>query len=136
MTAIHRRRTEPRNYSRGTLMVLFDGSCPLCRREIGHYRQLRPRCPVLWSDISTDSYWLEQFDIPHERAMASLHVIDRQGNTVQGAAAFLCLWEVLPGYRYLAAAINRARLSPLLERIYQRFARWRQRRRCPGQCRR
>jgi predicted DCC family thiol-disulfide oxidoreductase YuxK len=28
------------------LTVLYDGACPLCRREIGVYRDLQPRSPA------------------------------------------------------------------------------------------
>lgn len=34
------------------LTVLYDGSCPLCRREIGVYRGLKPTPPVCFADVS------------------------------------------------------------------------------------
>ena len=34
------------------LTVLYDGACPLCRREIGVYRGLQPNTPVCFADVS------------------------------------------------------------------------------------
>ena len=37
------------------LTVLYDGACPLCRREIGLYRGLKPLrsgSPVCFADVS------------------------------------------------------------------------------------
>ena len=34
------------------LTVLYDGACPLCRREIGLYRGLQPNAPVCYADVS------------------------------------------------------------------------------------
>ncbi len=34
------------------LIVLYDGACPLCRREIGLYSDLKPITPVCFADVS------------------------------------------------------------------------------------
>ena len=43
-----------RESSPATLRVLFDGGCPLCRREIALYQRLRPSRPIEWIDIDAD----------------------------------------------------------------------------------
>lgn len=45
--------TEPHN-SCDALTVMFDGACPLCRREISVYQSLTPLEPVQWLDVSGD----------------------------------------------------------------------------------
>ena len=37
------------------LTVLYDGACPLCRREIGLYQDLKPTQPLEFRDISDPS---------------------------------------------------------------------------------
>jgi predicted DCC family thiol-disulfide oxidoreductase YuxK len=111
------------------LRVLYDGGCPLCRREIAVYQHLRPMRPVLWHDIDADWYLPEQLGITREEAMARFHVLD--GERVQsGATAFLLLWSAMPGWRHLAALVERLGLEAVLERGYRWFARRRLRRRC------
>jgi predicted DCC family thiol-disulfide oxidoreductase YuxK len=115
--------------------VLYDGGCPLCRREIAHYRRLRGADALRWVDISREEDTLSALGIPLEQAMARLHVRDAAGIWHTGAWGFAELWRHLPGYRLAAGALRTARLLPLLDLLYSRFARWRQRRQCgTGAC--
>lgn len=107
------------------ITVFYDGACPLCRREVHHYQRLDRAGAVYWIDISTQTDQLEFFHLSREDAMARLHVLDAEGQMQTGAAAFAALWSALPYYRWLAGLIRSAGLVPLLERIYQPFARWR-----------
>lgn len=119
------------------LTVFFDGGCPLCKREIAHYRRLRAREAVAWVDIIRQPEVLERFDLEQRTALAALHVWD-DGRAVMhtGAAAFVRLWQSLPRYRWLARCITACRLTPLLERVYRVFARRHFRKRCrDGACR-
>ena len=116
-------------------LVLFDGGCPLCVREIAHYRRLTSTTAVDWVDISDEPELEARYGILLADAMARLHVRDRQGRWQTGAWAFAEIWSHLPGYRLAAAALRRLRLLPLLDRGYAHFARWRLARRCaPGVC--
>jgi predicted DCC family thiol-disulfide oxidoreductase YuxK len=111
------------------LRVLFDGGCPLCRREIAHYRQLTPRRPVHWIDISADAGACEAIGIARETAMARFHVLE--GARIHtGAEAFVLLWSALPGWHRLASLVRALHLVPLMERGYVWFARRRWKRRC------
>lgn len=113
--------------------MYFDGGCPLCRREVAHYRRLDRAGRVRWLDISTPSATLAAEGIHLEQAMARLHVRDRSGALHTGAAAFVVLWAELPYFRWVARTIRALGLVPLLELAYRPFARWRLRhRRCAG----
>jgi len=107
------------------ITMFYDGGCPVCRREVNHYRRLDRARIVRWIDISVPGDRLETFGLSHESAMARLHVLDQEGQMQTGAAAFVALWSALPYYRWLARFIRSSGLVPLLERLYAPFARWR-----------
>lgn len=111
------------------LRVLYDGGCPLCRREIAHYQQLTPRRPVHWIDIDADPSACESLGIARESAMARFHVLE-ESRIHTGAEAFVVLWSALPGWHLFATLARRLRALPLMERGYVWFARRRWQKRC------
>ena len=116
------------------ITMFYDGGCPLCSREVRHYRRIDHDRFVNWVDISVQADQLESHHLSHEAAMARLHVLDSEGQMQTGAAAFVALWSGLPYYRWLAGCVRCLGLVPLLDRIYEPFARWRLSRRhnnCP-----
>ena len=109
------------------LTVLYDGACPLCRREIGIYRglpPLRPDAPVCFADVSDAALPLPP-GITREQLLARFHVRSRDGELLSGAQAFLALWAALPGWRWLALAGRVPGAAWLMERTYRLFLRWR-----------
>lgn len=106
------------------LTVLYDGACPLCRREIGVYRGLRPSAPVCFADISDTAQPLPP-GTTREQLLARFHVRGRDGRLVSGAQAFLALWAALPGWRWIARAGRLPGAAWLMERVYRLFLRWR-----------
>ncbi|MCF7969378.1 MAG: DUF393 domain-containing protein [Methylococcaceae bacterium] len=118
-----------------TMTVLYDGGCPLCSREINHYRRIAGELPIEWMDVTWSEADLGRFDLGREEALQLFHVVDANGVMQVGAQAFIALWAVLPGYRWLAKLCRGLGVAPLLEFIYVRFAGWHYRRRCPeGAC--
>lgn len=115
-------------------VVFYDGGCPVCRREIAHYRRLDRAGRVQWADIDADPTALDGTGIDPVDAMRRFHVIDAAGRVRSGAAAFTVVWDALPGWRHVARGIRALRLVAPLERVYVRWAerRWRrlQRTRC------
>ena len=76
------------------LTVLYDGACPLWRREIGVYRgpqPLHPDSPVCFADVS-DTAWALPSALPpgttREQLLARFHVRGRDGALLSGAQAF------------------------------------------------
>lgn len=119
----------------GRTTVFYDGGCPLCRREIGHYRRLDGAERIEWMDITRDDSLLRSLGIPFDTAMERLHVLRPDGKVATGVHAFAVIWDELPRYRTLARLLRSLRLLPVLERLYGRFTRWRLRQRCAeGAC--
>ena len=106
------------------LTVLYDGACPLCRREIGIYRGLQPNTPVCFADVSDATLELPP-GTTREQLLARFHVRGRDGALLSGAQAFLALWAALPGWRWLALAGRLPGAAWTMERTYNFFLRWR-----------
>lgn len=79
------------------LTVYFDGSCPLCRREIAWYRRMPAARTLCWVDVSAGESPGEGLSC--EAALRRFHVRDASGRLFSGGAAFARLWRALPGWR-------------------------------------
>ena len=100
--------------------VFFDGSCPLCRAEIGYYRrkdQYRALCFVDISGIGA----IPPEGITQQRAMKRFHVRASDGHALSGAAAFVEVWTRLPRWRWAARAASVPGALIALELAYKIF---------------
>lgn len=114
----------PHDSSVAPLNVLYDGGCPLCRREIALYRGLKANTPVCYVDVHATDSPLPANLTRHE-LLARFHVQDQRGALHSGARAFLLLWSALPGWRWLAQ-LGRLPGAPLImEGVYRVFLRLR-----------
>lgn len=104
------------------LTVLYDGACPLCRREIDLYRGLQPGTPVCFADVSDIAQPLPP-GTTREQLLARFHVRDTDGRLLSGAQAFLALWATMPGWRWLARAGRLPGAAWVMERVYRLFLR-------------
>ncbi len=105
---------------------MYDGACPLCRREIAVYRDLQALQPVAWRDVSAPQSVLPGGG---NRAdyLARFHVQLGDGRVLSGATAFIALWSVLPGWRWLGRFGRLPGMTPVLETMYRLFLRLRPR---------
>ena len=110
--------------SREPLTVLYDGTCPLCQREIAHVRGLAQRqddSALCFLDVSAGApSSAEQLQ---ERAtlLARFHVQRADGTRLDGAAAFVEMWARLPGWRWMARLARLPGVLTLLEWAYRGF---------------
>ena len=110
--------------------VFYDGGCPLCRREIEHYRRIDRQQRLVWVDITRQSDALRRNGLSYGEAMARFHVLDSSGRWHTGAHGFAELWSHLPYFRWLARATRGLGLLVPLDYLYRHFTRWRASRRC------
>jgi predicted DCC family thiol-disulfide oxidoreductase YuxK len=100
--------------------VYFDGSCPLCRAEIGYYRRKDHAGLLFFVDVSeTGAVTPER--ITQERAMERFHVRANDGRVLSGAAAFVEVWTRLPKWRWAARAASLPGALAALELGYRMF---------------
>jgi predicted DCC family thiol-disulfide oxidoreductase YuxK len=98
------------------LTVYYDGACPLCRAEIGHYRRCDGAERVAFVDVATQ----EPGDgLSRGQALARFHVREADGRLLSGAAAFARLWARLPRWRWLGRLVAAPLLLPLAELVYR-----------------
>ncbi len=109
-----------------TLTVLYDGGCPLCRREIAHVQglaQRRPDSALCFVDISPGGQDACVFAADRDTLLARFHVQRADGSRLDGAAAFVAMWERLPGWRWLAWLARLPGMLTVLEWSYRGFLR-------------
>jgi predicted DCC family thiol-disulfide oxidoreductase YuxK len=111
-------------------LVFYDGDCPLCRREIAHYRRMDSAGRLSWVDAVNEPETLARHNLSLVRAMTELHVLDAAGRWQRGVDAFLVIWQQLPAYRWLAKMVAVLGLRSPLGFVYRHFAAWRYRHRC------
>ncbi len=107
--------------------VYFDSACPVCRREIAHYRRLRGADAIAWVDAATCDEPALGADLDRTRALARFHVRGADGTLVSGPLAFVALWRRLPALAWLAPVASSRPALALLECGYGLFLRARRR---------
>jgi predicted DCC family thiol-disulfide oxidoreductase YuxK len=100
--------------------IYFDGSCPLCRAEIGHYRAQKGAEALAFVDVSNADVALGG-DLDRSRAMARFHVREENGQLVSGVAAFVAVWRRLPRLQWAARLAGLPGVMPVLELAYRGF---------------
>ena len=122
MNQIH---TPTENFDKSeTLKVLYDGACPMCRAEIAHVKGLANKTPtsgLLFIDISSNDSQLACYQEDKEELLARFHVERMDGSRVDGAKAFVAMWERLPGWRWLARFSKIPGMLFLMELAYRGF---------------
>jgi len=117
-----------RETTSATLTVFYDGECPLCVREVAHYRKIDTAGRVEWRDVAADPRAGEPIGLSCDAAMARMHAVTFEGRVVSGADAFLEVWRRMPGvWPRLAKLAAVPPIHWMLERSYRVFARHRDR---------
>ncbi|WP_245572687.1 thiol-disulfide oxidoreductase DCC family protein [Lichenihabitans psoromatis] len=103
--------------------VWYDGSCPLCRREIVLMHRLDTRSAIDFIDLES-----QDAACPLDKAdlLARFHALEN-GQLLSGAAAFAAMWRAIPRLRLLGLAARQPVVLFALERLYRIFLRVRPR---------
>lgn len=102
------------------LVLYFDGSCPLCRAEIEHYRRSDHSGALSFLDVSETDASVPA-GLTQRRAMDRFHVRAGDGQLLSGAAAFVQVWARLPRWRWAARAAALPGALLALESGYRLF---------------
>ena len=102
-----------------TTRILYNAECPVCRREIDHYREYSAArsLPLSFQDLNTSD--LAPWGLTEDDAARRLHVL-HEGRLASGIPAFLILWQQMPRYRWLARVVALAGIRHLATALYDR----------------
>ncbi len=100
--------------------IYYDGSCPLCTLEIGHYQAQTGAQNMCFLDVSQPDGEPGE-GLTREAALARFHVRGSDGVLLSGAAAFVSIWRDLPRWRWAARLADLPGVTPLLEIGYRLF---------------
>lgn len=103
------------------LTVFFDGACPLCRAEIGVYRNCTGSERIAFVDVAAASDGDVAPGLNRETALARFYVRRADGSLASGAAGFAQLWLLLPGWRWLGRIVSLSGANTLAELAYRGF---------------
>lgn len=119
--------------SRGPLTVCYNGTCPVCRAEIDHYRaRSMPGDGLAFRDVAAQAGDELHPALAGDAGFRRLHALTADDRLLAGIDAFIAVWERLPRYRWLArlarwrpmrrlaGALYERAAAPLLFRLHQR----------------
>ena len=105
------------DYRMGNVIIWFDGSCPLCAREIALMRWLDWRGAITFHDVSPPDAICP---LDRQSLLARFHASEN-GVLLSGAAAFAAMWRAIPLLKPLGWAAQHPAVLAFLERAYIRF---------------
>jgi predicted DCC family thiol-disulfide oxidoreductase YuxK len=103
--------------------VYFDGDCPVCSKEIAHYRRQRGAEAIAWVDASRCDEAALGPGIDRAMALRRFHVRAADGSLASGAAGFVAIWRRLPAFAWLATLASFPPVLAVLEAGYGLFLR-------------
>ena len=98
----------------------YHGGCPICSREIEHYKRGAGGDRVTWLDLSVEPEALADRGVDRAGAKRRLHVLDEAGRLHIGVDAFVLLWQRMPRYRWLARLVALRPVRPLALALYDK----------------
>ncbi len=108
------------------LTVLFDGACPLCRREVETLRRRdQGRGRLAFVDVDDPGYLpASHGGISYGEAMGRMHAIRSDGEVIRDVEVFRQAYALVD-LGWLYAPTRWPLLRPLVEALYGLWARWR-----------
>lgn len=105
------------------IKVLFDGDCPLCRREIRFLRRIDDgRGRIAFEDIADPAFDPGRYGTDLDTLMARIHGVLPDGALIEGVEVFRRAYGAV-GLGWLVAPTRWPGLRRLAEAAYRAFAR-------------
>ncbi|MBM4072708.1 MAG: DUF393 domain-containing protein [Planctomycetes bacterium] len=104
--------------------LLYDGECPLCRREIAWLRRLDRRNALCFEDIAAPGFDAAVYGRSQAELMGAMHGVFPDGRLTVGVETFRQAYGAL-GFGWLVAPTTWPGLRPLCDLLYRLFASYR-----------
>ena len=107
------------------LTFLYDGGCPLCKRETNFLKGRDKLGNIKFVDINSDDYDPTNYqNISFEKAMSNLHGILHNGNLIQGLDVLAYAYQLV-GLGWVYFPIKIPIISNFLKIFYSFWAKYR-----------
>jgi len=103
------------------LTVFYDGTCPLCRAEMGVYRNCTGADRIAFVDVADAPDGVVVPGLDKADALKRFHVRGADGIILSGAAGFAALWLTLPRWRWVGRFLLHPAVAPVAEIAYRGF---------------
>lgn len=104
------------------LKVFYDGLCPLCSREIDHYRTKQKSDRIEFVDIARPEFNAEREGLDPKHVLQRFHVKTQNGDIKEGVDAFVEIWKVLNIWTPMQKLACHWASRPLFDLGYSLFA--------------
>lgn len=105
--------------------IYYDGSCPLCTKEIDYYRGSGGKDRLTFVDVSGDGPVQVAPDLDRRAAMKRFHVRRADGRLVSGTAAFGTVWQQIPGWHAVGRIVQVPGIRHVCDLVYWQYLRFR-----------
>ncbi|MFI0435754.1 MAG: DUF2878 family protein [Parachlamydiaceae bacterium] len=103
--------------SKNCVTLLYDGECPICKREICFLQKKDNQTRIKFVDIASKEFSpFDNHNIDYQTAMSQIHAIDGQGNLFIGIPAFATVYarcQLLVMSTFLRIPFMKRILQPL-----------------------
>lgn len=106
------------------IKVLYDGDCPLCKREVAMLRRMDRRNRVAMEDIADPAFDPSRYGRTQRDVMDRIHGVLPDGTVIEGMDVFRGLYNAV-GWGWLMNWTRLPIARPITDAMYRGFARHR-----------
>jgi len=108
--------------STNTLTVCYNGSCPVCSREINQYKRMAAasNADLKWVDVTDDQEYARSHNLDFYTSLRRLHAVDGDGRVLSGVTAFTEIWQRISKLAWIATILGWPIVRPVAEFVYER----------------
>ena len=107
------------------LTILFDGGCPLCKREVEFLQSRNKKEYLKFIDINRSDFSSDlKFGITYKKAMERIHALKSDGSIIKDIKVFQEAYDLI-GLGWIYAPTKLPIFNKLFELIYGVWAKYR-----------